>query len=145
MPKGSWLLGHLEFLGRFDHHQIMTRWAAELGGIYRMRMAWTHVRAPTASRMSIAERVLGSTTMRKVLPASSQFVSAEVILGVQAVVITDPVLVAAALDKANEVEKNSKAVYSKFNVVSFGSLALTESASLLDIARLSLALPAAGS
>lgn len=36
----------------------------------------------------------------------------------QAVIVTDPLLVAVVLDKANEVEKNSKAVYSKFNVVS---------------------------
>ena len=35
----------------------------------------------------------------------------------QAVVVTDPVIISAVLDKASEVEKNSKAVYSKFNVV----------------------------
>lgn len=36
----------------------------------------------------------------------------------QAVIVTDPVIISTVLDKASEVEKNSKAVYSKFNVVS---------------------------
>lgn len=50
----------------------------------------------------------------------------------KAVVITDPFLVAAVLDKANAVEKNSKAVYSKFNVVRDPSLSSAVS-SLLEI------------
>lgn len=36
----------------------------------------------------------------------------------QAVIVTDPHLVAVALEKSSGVEKNSKAVYSKFNIVS---------------------------
>ena len=39
-------------------------------------------------------------------------------LCVQAVIVTDPDLVAMVLNKANEVEKNSDAVYSQFNIVS---------------------------
>jgi len=35
----------------------------------------------------------------------------------QAVIVTDPYMVAIVLDKASEVEKNSVAVYSQFNVV----------------------------
>ena len=42
-PKGNWLFGHLSTMDRFDHHKVMTDWAAQLGGIYRMRMAWVHV------------------------------------------------------------------------------------------------------
>lgn len=36
----------------------------------------------------------------------------------QAVVVTDPFLVAHVLDRSNEVEKSIDTVYSKFNVVS---------------------------
>ena len=43
VPKGNWLFGHLATMDRFDHHKVMTDWAAQLGGIYRMRMAWVHV------------------------------------------------------------------------------------------------------
>lgn len=45
--------------------------------------------------------------------------------------LTDPFLVAAALEKSAEVEKNSKAVYSKFNVVKISFLMSNCCSSLL--------------
>lgn len=41
--RDSWLFGHLNYLNKLEHHQIMTDWANQLGGIYRMRLAWIHV------------------------------------------------------------------------------------------------------
>ena len=44
IPSGGDLFGQLSVLSRPDHHRIMTKWASELGGIYRMRLAYMHVR-----------------------------------------------------------------------------------------------------
>ncbi len=44
IPSGGGLFGQLSVLSRPDHHSIMTKWASELGGIYRMRLAHMHVR-----------------------------------------------------------------------------------------------------
>ena len=38
-------------LGKLEHHQIMTDWANRLGGIYRMRLAWVHVRLSATKRI----------------------------------------------------------------------------------------------
>ena len=42
-PAGGDLLGQLTVLSRPDHHNILCQWAAELGGIYRMRLAHMNV------------------------------------------------------------------------------------------------------
>lgn len=42
-PKGTRLLGHLKFIGMYNHHQILTKWAAELGGLYRIRLGFIQV------------------------------------------------------------------------------------------------------
>ena len=38
-PDGNPLLGQLPVLARPDHHNVLAKWAADLGGIYRMRLA----------------------------------------------------------------------------------------------------------
>ena len=43
-PAGNFLLGHLRHIGQYNHHQILTRWAADLGGIYRLRLGLIQVR-----------------------------------------------------------------------------------------------------
>ena len=43
IPSGGGLFGQLSVLSRPDHHEVMTRWASKLGGIYRMRLAHMHV------------------------------------------------------------------------------------------------------
>ena len=43
-PAGGDLLGQLSVLSRPDHHNVLTQWAAELGGIYRMRLAHINVK-----------------------------------------------------------------------------------------------------
>ena len=42
-PPGTWLLGHLKYISLHNHHQVLTRWAAELGGLYRIRLGFIQV------------------------------------------------------------------------------------------------------
>ena len=42
-PAGGGLLGQLSVLSRPDHHNVLTQWAAQLGGIYHMRLAYINV------------------------------------------------------------------------------------------------------
>lgn len=42
-PDGNPLLGQLPVLARPDHHNVLAKWAADLGGIYRMRLAHINV------------------------------------------------------------------------------------------------------
>ena len=42
-PAGGSILGQLSVLSRPDHHNVLTQWAAQLGGIYRMRLAHINV------------------------------------------------------------------------------------------------------
>lgn len=42
-PSGGGVLGQLSVLRRPDHHNVLAQWAAELGGIYRMRLAHMNV------------------------------------------------------------------------------------------------------
>lgn len=42
-PKGHPLLGQLQDLASPQHHITLAKWAAQLGGIYRMRLAHMNV------------------------------------------------------------------------------------------------------
>lgn len=42
-PDGNLILGQLPVLARSDHHNVLARWAAQFGGIYRMRLAHINV------------------------------------------------------------------------------------------------------
>ena len=42
-PEGYPVLGQLQVLASPQHHIILAKWAAELGGIYRMRLAHMNV------------------------------------------------------------------------------------------------------
>ncbi len=42
-PAGGDVLGQLSVLSRPEHHNVLTQWAVELGGIYRMRLAHINV------------------------------------------------------------------------------------------------------
>jgi len=98
-PTGSWLLGQLREIVRPDHHRTLSRWAAQYGGIYRMRLAFINVRPPAPA------------------PPPAPRAAADAPRA-QAVVVTDPQLFAAVLGKDTEVEKSVAGVYSHFNIVS---------------------------
>jgi hypothetical protein len=98
-PTGSWLLGQLREIVRPDHHRTLSRWAAQYGGIYRMRLAFINVRPPAPA------------------PPPAPRAAADAPRA-QAVVVTDPQLIAAVLGKDTEVEKSVAGVYSHFNIVS---------------------------
>ena len=101
MPPGHWLMGHLGTLNRPDHHLTMRAWADQLGGIYRMRLGPIQVGQSSVWLAGCVDHKLNRNC-------------------VQAVVLTDPVLIAEALGKAGaglELEKSVETVYSKFNIV----------------------------
>ena len=103
VPKGHPVLGHLQVLASPQHHIILAKWAAELGGIYRMRLAHLNV---------TSHPVFGVNEHDK-----SQCTSPRAVGAMQAVVVTDPYLIAEILGKNTEIEKSIVGVYSKFNVV----------------------------
>ncbi|KAK9807492.1 hypothetical protein WJX72_000759 [[Myrmecia] bisecta] len=75
-PKGRWLLGSVADIASPTHHKWLTACAAELGGIFSLRLAV-----------------------------------------INAVIVTDPHLVAEVLSRSGEVEKSVDSVYSHFNVL----------------------------
>ena len=47
-PNGNLLVGQLPVLASAQHHNILAQWAAQFGGIYRMRLAHVNVRGVEA-------------------------------------------------------------------------------------------------
>ena len=111
VPKGHPVLGQLQVLASPQHHIMLAKWAAELGGIYRMRLA--HINVLLSTLFSVNEH---DATQRALL-------TLKCVAAMQAVVVTDPYLIADVLRKDAEIEKSVANVYSKFNVVRHCSLA----------------------
>ncbi len=58
-PDGNLFLGQLPVLARSDHHNVLAQWAAQFGGIYRMRLAHKHVRLRVVFRRCCSQEVAG--------------------------------------------------------------------------------------
>ena len=99
-PKGDMLGGQMKhFSERSDHHKALRRWAAEFGGLYRIRLVDTTVRLGTGSTAEPCHRAAALTCT------------------VQMIVVSDPLLVDVVLARGNEVEKSVEAIYSRLNIV----------------------------
>ena len=68
-PSGGDLLGQLSVLSRPDHHDILTQWAAQLGGIYRMRLAHMNVRDFVVDLLCNAPTVVMPVSCNPCLPS----------------------------------------------------------------------------
>ena len=101
-PKGDRLGGQMKhFSQRSDHHKSLQRWAAEYGGIYRIRLVDTTVRLGTRRKAEQTHVNWAAALTRSV----------------QMVVVSDPLLVDTVLARGKEVEKSVDAIYSRLNIV----------------------------
>ncbi len=100
-PRGALVGGQMaHFSQRSDHHKALQRWAAEFGGIYRIRLVDTTARRapcfwPARRRTRLSQGRLPG----------------------QMIVLSDPHLVDIVLSRGNEVEKSVEAIYSRLDIV----------------------------